>query len=361
MPIGNPLPRLRSSPGSDQPPTAPIGLGSYTLGPCSAPAHPASLPEPVEWGYSLANVRELLLGCLHAAGARSVLEVGAFRGELTEVLLEWAASTGGAEVTAIDTVPPEDLRRLADEHPELELLEQTSHEVLAGLQPLPDAIVLDGDHNHFTLSEELRLISATAGSGPLPLLLFHDVYWPHARRDTYYEPNRIPAAARQPLAHRTGLAPGNPGVEPLGLPFEWAAEREGGERNGTLTAIEDFLASEGDRDLSFARVPAFFGFGVLWDEAASWAADLAELIGPYDQHPVFERLETNRVSHLVAAQAAVRELEHYKRRAVVAERMLRRLLGASAFAWGEQLSRLRHRGKPAFSREEIRQLLEPRD
>lgn len=77
---------------------------------------------PTQAGYSLANVAELLLPCLDLAGVRTVLEVGAFKGELTLELLDWAA-VSGAKITAIDPLPPEDLLGLAEERSELELLQ----------------------------------------------------------------------------------------------------------------------------------------------------------------------------------------------------------------------------------------------
>ena len=43
-------------------------------------------------GYSLANVKELLLSLLDAVDARSVIEIGAYRGQLTVELLDWASS-----------------------------------------------------------------------------------------------------------------------------------------------------------------------------------------------------------------------------------------------------------------------------
>ena len=49
------------------------------------------LHDPDRWGVSLAQMSELLLPCLDAAGARSVAEVGAFAGDLTRVLVGWAA------------------------------------------------------------------------------------------------------------------------------------------------------------------------------------------------------------------------------------------------------------------------------
>src|SRR3954453_21153321 len=142
-----------------------------------------------------------MLPCLEAAGVRSVVEVGAFAGDLTRVLVAWAAGAG-ATVGAIDPSPQPGLVELAERHPELELIRETSLEALPRI-PLPDAVVIDGDHNYYTVSEELRLIGERAGDA-LPLLLFHDVCWPHARRDDYFEPDLIPDEYRQPVAGSRG-------------------------------------------------------------------------------------------------------------------------------------------------------------
>jgi hypothetical protein len=324
--------------------------GSYTVARMRADPQAA---DPNQVGYSLANVAELLFPCLEAAGAGSVLEVGAYKGELTAELLEWA-QTSEAKVAAVDPQPEPELLELARLHPELELLRKTSHEVLAE-RALPDAIVLDGDHNYFTLSEELRLIAARSPRGRIPLLLFHDVCWPHARRDSYYAPERIPEDRRQPLAKDAGLVPGDPGVVAGGLPFEWAAASEGGPRNGVLTAIEDFLAAH--PGLRLARVPAFFGFGVLWAEQAPYAGRLAGIVAPFDAHPVLGRLEANRVAHLVNAFDRGRELHRLSARVARQEELLRSMAASRAFALAERLSRLRRGGEPAVSRERVEQAL----
>ena len=52
--------------------------------------------------------------------------------------------------------------------------------------------MIDGDHNYYTVSEELRLIGERAPGSELPLLLFHDVRWPHGRRDDYFDVAQIP-------------------------------------------------------------------------------------------------------------------------------------------------------------------------
>jgi len=43
--------------------------------------------DPDRWGVSLSHAAELMLPCLDAAGVRSVVEVGAFAGDLTRVLV----------------------------------------------------------------------------------------------------------------------------------------------------------------------------------------------------------------------------------------------------------------------------------
>jgi Methyltransferase domain len=299
---------------------------------------PAGAPD----AYSLANFGEIMFPCLEAISAQSVIEVGAYRGDFTRELLAWAKGAG-AGVTAIEPEPPEQLLELAERHPGLELVREESHEALARI-PLADAVIIDGDHNYYTLSEELRLIEERAGEGSLPLLLFHDVCWPHARRDTYYAPERIPEEHRQPLARDATIAPGEPGLAGAGLEYRWAAEREGGPANGVLTAIEDFIA--GKDDLRLAVVPTFFGLGALWSERAPWADRVARIVEPWDSSPMLQRLEADRVAHIVDRVRLRRQ-----------EQLLRSLLDSRAFALAERLSRLRQRGAPVFSREQVRRVL----
>lgn len=304
-------------------------------------------------GYSLANLDEVLFGCLDAIAAMSVFEVGAFRGDLTRALLDWAEPSG-ARVTAIDPAPEPELLELANRSDALGLIRETSHDALRSLA-LPDAVIIDGDHNHFTVTDELRVLTDRSPGAELPLLIFHDVCWPHARRDRYYDPERIPAQQRQPLARDVFLSPEEPGVAAGGLPFPCVAAREGGPRNGVLTAIEEIVD---DRDgLRLARVPAFFGFGAVWHRDAPWADAVAALIEPLDANPLLERLEGNRVFNLARRLALQNELERQRRENAELRRLLRAMLGSRAFAVGEQLSRLRQSKEPVFSREQVRRAL----
>jgi Methyltransferase domain len=324
------------------------------------PASDPYLNDPSRWGVSMAQVAEIMLPCLDVAAASSIAEVGAFAGDLTRVLVAWAAGAG-ARVQAIDPAPQPGLEALAAEHPELELIRLTSLDALPSIE-LPDAVVIDGDHNYYTVSEELRIIGERAAAGRLPLLLFHDVLWPHGRRDDYFDPAAIPAQARHPIAGEGhGLLPGDPGTDPGGLPYPRSAAREGGERNGVLTAVEDFVA--GRQQTRLAIVPAFFGFAVAWDTAAPWSERLAALLGPFDRHPVLERLEANRVEQLARSYLHKTEVWELERRLARQRALLERLLHSSAFAVAERLSRLRAgagiaTGQPVVSKDEIRAALE---
>lgn len=296
----------------------------------------------IESGFSLANFAEVIFPCLDAVAPGRVVEIGAYEGDFTRELLRWAGGAG-ARVIAIEPEPPPELLELRRRHPGLELVTELSLEAIPRL-PLAGAILIDGDHNYYTVSEELRLIEESASGSALPLIAFHDVCWPHARRDTYHDPGRIPEEQRQPLAHDVAVSPGEGGTTWSGLRYEWAAAREGGARNGVLTAIEDFV--EGREGLRLAVVPAFFGLGILWSEDADWAPAVAEIVDPWDRNPILERLEANRVGHLVD-------------RAVAAEQhaLLDALLHSRAFAWAEALSRIRQRGEPVLSREKVRRVL----
>lgn len=318
------------------------------------------LHDPLRWGASMVHHSEALLACLNAVGAKSVAEVGAYAGDLTRVLVDWAAPSE-ATILAIDPAPQPSLVAMADQHSELELIRQTSLRALPEIE-LPEVIIIDGDHNYYTVTEELRLIGERATGADLPLLLFHDVGWPHARRDDYFDPEQIPAEFRQPLiAAGAGIWPGDPGARRGGLPYPRSSAREGGALNGVLTAIEDFMA---ERDqLELVLVPAFFGFGAVWHRDAPWASGVAEILEPLDQDPLLGRLEENRVAHIAAEHALRVELWDQQARQARQEQVLRRILQSSAFTVAEALSKLRVRariaaGQSVISRAEIRRALE---
>lgn len=310
--------------------------------------------DPSRWAHSLAHHAEIVLPCLDAVGARAVVEVGAYAGDLTRVLVQWARGPG-ARVWAIDPAPQDELLQLDRESDRLELVRALSLDALSQV-PDCDAVIIDGDHNYYTVSQELRLIEERASGSRAPLILLHDVCWPHGRRDDYFAPEVIPDDYRQPIVEDGGLFPGEPGTVPYGLPYPKSAAREGGPRNGVRTAVEDFVAS---RDgLRLAIVPAFFGLGVVWHRDAPWAAAVADVLEPWDRNPMLEGLEANRVLHLASAHGQLV-------RAARLEAVVRRLVESSAFTVAERLSQLRRRAgiapeQAVLSKDALRQALDGR-
>jgi hypothetical protein len=306
---------------------------------------------------TLANLRELVFGCLEAAEARSVCEIGAEHGLFTSELLAWAKPRA-ARVSAIDPAPRRRLRELAQDHPELALVIATSERALGAIEP-PEAVIVDGDHNYHTVSAELVAIEAL-GEGRLPLVLCHDVGWPLGRRDSYHAPERIPPAARHPYSEQGFLVPGEPGLAARGLYYERIAAREGGAQNGVLAAVEDFC---GEREhLALALCAPFFGLAVLFDRRDRRAAALAAALSPFDRNPLLERIEQKRVFHLVSEFCNLQRVDallsaDYVHRYRLIGRLLP-ILDSGAFALAERLSALRQRGLPNLSRADLAALVD---
>ena len=202
-----------------------------------------------------------------AAGAKKVLEIGAFRGETTVRMLENLGPD--SEVHVIDPVPAFDPAVHEQDFPGRYLFyRDLSHNVLPTL-PAMDVALVDGDHNWFTVYHELRMLAdgARRDGAPLPVLILHDVGWPYGRRDLYYDPETVPEEFRQPY-RQGGMRMGRSAlVNNGGLnPTMYNAEHEGGERNGVMTALDDFMATY-DRPLRMVVLPIYFGLAIVVEQA----------------------------------------------------------------------------------------------
>lgn len=244
--------------------------------------------------HSLSTYREIILGALATVEPARLIEVGSEFGGFTSELTDWLGERD-AEHVIVEPYPVRGVVASAGERDHVTLLQDRTPAALEGLAPA-DAYVLDGDHNHWVMAHELERISTTCGERPW-LAVLHDVGWPCARRDMYYGPDLLPPEAKHPYTWTEGVVPDDPGTV-AGAGFRGAgqfatARREGGERNGVLTAVEDHMAAH--PELAFLRVPAVFGVGFLYTKEAPWAAALEALVGPFDEHPLLDRLERNRI------------------------------------------------------------------
>jgi hypothetical protein len=192
---------------------------------------------------------------------RTMVEVGAEDGVHTGRLLR-VARARGAHLHVIDPAPQFQVGAYRDQNGSVSTLHVgLSHDVLPSIKA-PDVVLLDGDHNWYTVYEELNILDRTCRNWPLTLL--HDIEWPYGRRDLYYAPERVPAEFRHPYA-RSGIVRGRSKLSRRGVNgFLANAKHEGGPRNGVLTAIEDFLDTT-RRDLSLFIVPGNNGLAIVVD------------------------------------------------------------------------------------------------
>ena len=202
-----------------------------------------------------------------AAAPRRVLEIGALRGETTRLALE--ALGPESELHAIDPEPLFDTDEEVARHPgRFFFYRGLSLDVLPTLPPM-DFALIDGDHNWYTVYNELTQLRRTSRDAgvPMPVCALHDVGWPYARRDLYYAPETIPAEFRQEY-ECAGIVRGEQRLVPDGglnshLPN---AVDEGGPRNGVLTGLEDFVA-EHDKPLRVVVLPVHFGLAFVAEKS----------------------------------------------------------------------------------------------
>lgn len=252
--------------------------------------------------HSMAEFGDLILPVLALAEARTVVEIGAEHGGMTQPLADFCGRHGG-NLIAIDPHPSPAFVDWAATQPHVHHVARPSLDAMGGLDHV-DAWLIDGDHNYYTVLNELVIADALAQRENRPLLaILHDVDWPCGRRDMYYAPERIPAEYRQPHSFDAGIVPNDSGFQ-AGRGFRGAgafawALHAGGPRNGVLTAIEDFcrMAEAGDRRLLYAHVPAVFGLGFLFDAHAPWAQAVAETVMPYHHNALLQKLESNRLAN----------------------------------------------------------------
>jgi Methyltransferase domain len=203
------------------------------------------------WGHAILPIVE-------AMEARTICEVGSQHGALTAKLVAYCEQVDGV-VHVIDPDPSYDPDEWRARHGERFVFHHTiSLDVLGELQDI-DLLLIDGDHNWHTAVSELQTVDRAAAP---PVVALHDVGWPYGRRDCYHNPDVIPPDRRQQHA-RVGIHPDIAGLTDLGVSGEVQnAEREGGPRNGVMTAVEDFIGGS-RRDWRLVVVEGLHGLAVL--------------------------------------------------------------------------------------------------
>lgn len=228
---------------------------------------------------------------------KHIVEVGCEYGYNTTKLLEYC-DENGSKLTSIDPYPLFDVKDLKNKHQsEFELLEGLSIDKLPLIKDY-DMILLDGDHNWYTIYNELKIIEKEFEGKEFPLTVFHDISWPYGRRDLYYDPSTIPEEYLHPYAQK-GISPDQSElVEHGGLnPELYNACEENTPKNGVMTGIEDFLR-ESDLDLTFKVINAFHGLGILYPKNPKKDEIISEILAKNDVLGILEKHYLRELSKL---------------------------------------------------------------
>jgi GT2 family glycosyltransferase/glycosyltransferase involved in cell wall biosynthesis len=257
-----------------------------------------------------------------------IVEIGAESGANTEKLLQFCREHD-AVLHAIDPHPKFDVGAWVEEYGERFIFHRDPSLTALPRIGAADAVLIDGDHNWYTVYHELLLIEEAAQDSPrgFPVVFLHDIGWPYGRRDMYYDPDRIPSEHRQ-QCRQLGLAPGvSPLLDSGGLNAHlFNAVSEGGPRNGVLTAVEDFLRTRTE-SWEFVEIPALQGLGIIAPvserrEGVTLGTLLASLSRDAVLTPYIETLESDRLRYQVRVAELAQSLNSARQHSEDQQRLL---------------------------------------
>jgi hypothetical protein len=246
-------------------------------------------------GFSLFWV-DILRPLLQHIQARHLLEIGADRGDHTRLLIRYCDSCNGT-LTIIEPAVSAPLKEIVDRSTRTMFFADRSCEALPRMNSAIDAVILEGDLNHHTVYGDLCGIEDLCRrcNNAFPVIFVKNISWPYARRDMYYAPEMIPPEARHEYAYN-GMTPWSLSLQrgTINAPFA-NVEKEGGERNGVLTAVEDFMKVSAF-PLRLFSLPLFYGLGIIHAQDSPAAEFIRLHIQPPPALALF--LETTEIARI---------------------------------------------------------------
>jgi len=115
-----------------------------------------------------------------------VCEIGVHTAGHTKLLLQ---NYPNIELVGIDPALSPQTQQLLTEYPNFSFHHDYSLKVLPDYTDF-DVVLIDGDHNYYTVYNELECIRRTHEKWPLVIL--HDTHYPYGWQDFAYFPNTIP-------------------------------------------------------------------------------------------------------------------------------------------------------------------------
>lgn len=208
-----------------------------------------------------------------------IVEIGSDFGPNTRNLIEFC-QRHDAKLHVIDPLPKYEVAEWKEQYGEaVEFHLSLSLDALYKIEGF-DVVFVDGDHNWYTVFNELRIIEERCYEvdQPFPLVVMHDIGWPYGRRDGYYDPDQIPEVHRNAY-ERKGMKIGSSELLDEGgfnKGFRNAL-REGGSHNGVLSAVEDFV-SRSEQEMDLLKVSGLHGLGILVPAHFRQNEDLSEFL-----------------------------------------------------------------------------------
>lgn len=210
--------------------------------------------------------------------AKHIIEIGSDEGRNTKNILDYCTKYNAC-LTSIDPSPNFSIEQFKLKYTvNFNFIKSLSLEALPKLDTY-DAILIDGDHNWYTVYNELKVIEKNFKDGTsFPLIFLHEVNWPYARRDRYYNPKTIPKEYIQ-YYEKLGIDPQEETlVKDRGLNSDFFnAYFSNTPKNGVLTAIEDFIC-ESNFEFTFMKIPLFNGLGILFIKNLELEKKINEII-----------------------------------------------------------------------------------
>jgi len=219
--------------------------------------------------HSMINFWPVIHRLLDVFHPKKICEIGIEYGYLTEKIIEYS-KISDCRFIGVDTKPNPDFVRKHKGNGIAFFKGDSEKFFLRDSES--DICFIDGDHNYYTVAKELNLYLFSKNKGDRFIIFVHDVCWPWAHRDLYYDPKRVPKEEIHEYSYSKGVTIDNDSVIDGGFRGEgnWAcAIKEGGEGNGVLTAINDLIASDEFQELNleFIIVPVIFGMGIIYPKS----------------------------------------------------------------------------------------------
>ena len=220
---------------------------------------------------------------------RLIVEIGSDTGLNTKKILDYCKEVENAKLISIDPSPSFDIGAMKEKYGRKFIpIKDLSLNSLKTIQNC-DVVLIDGDHNWYTVYNELKLIEKNYNQKNFPIIILHDISWPYGRRDLYYNPDSIPSEFLHDYK-QLGMKPNQNKLLKLGgvnVDLNNAIN-ENTPKNGVLTAIEDFLKQTSFK-LTFYKINGFNGLGIIFPKDDSFNNFIEELVYESDIGEIVEK------------------------------------------------------------------------